>query len=141
MRFSIVSELMWGLPQADRAMDVDEEPCKPALTEQQWTALDELGRRNNADAVLAAAAADVAAPLLVAHSHRASARLYACAPFVKCYSMRVTELRPSSVNPPSSTLTSCHNLTLCAKPAPGPVAFQTTSQPDPPETSPHASGV
>jgi hypothetical protein len=54
-------------------MDVDEEPRKPALTEQQWTGLDNLGRRNNADAVLAAAAADVAAPLLMAHSHRASA--------------------------------------------------------------------
>ena len=53
-------------------MDVDLDPSKPVLTEQQWTALDELGRRNNADAVLAAAAADVAAPLLVAHSHRAS---------------------------------------------------------------------
>ena len=61
--------------QEDGEMDVDREPCKPVLTKQQWTEFDELQRRTNADAVLAAAAADVAAPLLMAHSHRVSLRV------------------------------------------------------------------
>ena len=55
-------------------MDVDPESHKPVLTERQWTDFDELQRRTNADAVLAAAAADIAAPLLMAHSHRVSVR-------------------------------------------------------------------
>ena len=55
-------------------MDVDHDLRKPVLTEQQWIEFDELQRRTNADAVLAAAAADVAAPLLMARSHRVSAR-------------------------------------------------------------------
>ena len=61
--------------QEGHEMDVDREPRKPVLTEQQWTEFDELERRTNANAVLAAAAADVSAPLLMARSHRVSLRV------------------------------------------------------------------
>ncbi len=62
------------LQEGGEKMDVDPESHKPVLTERQWTDFDELQRRTNADAVLAAAAADIAAPLLMAHSHRVSVR-------------------------------------------------------------------
>ena len=65
------------LQEGGEKMDVDREPRKPVLTEQQWTDFDELQRRTNADAVLAAAAADIAAPLLMARSHRVSLRISA----------------------------------------------------------------
>ena len=41
------------------------ETAKPGLTEEQWLDFDEARRRSNADAMLAAAAADVSAPLLL----------------------------------------------------------------------------
>lgn len=44
---------------------MEQELAKPRLTDDQWTEFDELQRRSIADATLAAAAADVSAPLLL----------------------------------------------------------------------------
>lgn len=54
-----------GLHVQERDNIMDQELAKQRLTDDQWLAFDELQRRSIADATLAAAAADVSAPLLL----------------------------------------------------------------------------
>ena len=64
---SIWRRCLWAAQERDAGL-ANSEPAKPTLSEHQWATLDDLRRRSNAAAILAAAAADVSAPLLLSKS-------------------------------------------------------------------------